>query len=111
VNHESTPEVGNNWRLYSPLLNTRFPKSAFLRSRKKRRLAAIKVSKNFFFEPCRASRFRLRGQEAASSSGRKKQKTFISFRPMAVEPARSKITKVFFASFFVHKKEDSSSFL
>jgi hypothetical protein len=49
------------------------------------------VSKNFFFE-------------------KKKQKTFIRFRPQALKPAQSKLQK-FFCFFFVHKKEDSSFLL
>jgi hypothetical protein len=44
------------------------------------------VSKNFFFE-------------------KKKQKTFISFGPVAVKTARSKTNKVFFASFLFTKKK------
>jgi hypothetical protein len=60
----------------------------------------MKEGKKFFFEPSRASRFRLR---FAPSSGRENQKTFAPLRAVLKEPG-TKMNKVFLL-LFVHKKK------
>jgi len=60
---------------------------------------ALEERKRFFFEAFWAARFRLRGC-AATSSGRQKQKTFLSWGPGDVATSRVKVSKVFCGAFF-----------